>query len=150
MKRRSEKEEVNKEVVDYKKIWNTVIEIWEEDSTIKDFKKDYSDKIEKKEASRNYKGENVLHFLKIEFPVNNWKYLTKKISYPYEYFKCLDDYKKQVKNSKKNKIFSLIWKTNLLVMKKLERTRGVIKQINIRNGEELTDSILLFGEEDSI
>ena len=45
-------------------------------------------------------GENDLKFLKTGFP-NKWKYLTKKLAYPYEYFNSIDDYQKPVDNLKK-------------------------------------------------
>ena len=36
---------------------------------------------------------DVIEILKNEFP-EKWDYLNKKLAYPYEYFNCIDDYKK--------------------------------------------------------
>ena len=38
-------------------------------------------------------GENDLKILKTEYP-DKWKYLTKNLAYPYEYFNSIDDYQK--------------------------------------------------------
>ena len=52
--------------------------------SIKDLKKDYPVEIGKlEEAIFNYMGENDLKILKTGFP-DKWKYLTKKLAYPYE------------------------------------------------------------------
>ena len=51
-------------------------------------------------------GEKDPKFLKTEFPDNNWKYLTKNLAYPYEYFTGLDDYQKPVDILKKQDFFS--------------------------------------------
>ena len=52
--------------------------------SIKDLKKDYPDRIEKLEEDLlNYIGEKYPKILKIEFPDNRWKYLFKKLAYPY-------------------------------------------------------------------
>ena len=89
----------NDEILD---IDNEVVE----DKTIEDLKKDYPDKInELEEALLDYMGENDLKVLKTEFP-DNWKFLTKKLAYPYEYFNSIDDYQKHVDNLKKEDFFS--------------------------------------------
>ena len=68
-------------------------------------KKDYPDKtIKLEEASIVYMGKYDLKTLKTEFPDNKWKYLTKKLSYPYENFNSLDDYQKPVDNLKKSRL----------------------------------------------
>ena len=41
-------------------------------------------------------GENDLRILKAEIPDNNWKFLTKKLAFPYEHFNSNDDYQKLV------------------------------------------------------
>ena len=41
--------------------------------------------------------ENDLKFLIKEFP-DNWQLLNKKLAYPYEYFKNLEDYDKDISN----------------------------------------------------
>ena len=47
---------------------------------------DYSDKIEKlEEAPNNMMSASNLKFLKTEF-LDKWRYLKKKLAYPYEYF----------------------------------------------------------------
>ena len=67
------------------------------DST-KKLTKDFPDNVEKlEEASHNYMGEYFLKTLKREF-LGKWKYLTKKLAYPYEYFNCFDDHQKPVDN----------------------------------------------------
>ena len=68
--------------------------------SIRTSKKKNPDKItELEEALLNLMGEHDLKILKTEFP-DKWKYLTKKIAYPYEYFNSIEDYKKPVDNSK--------------------------------------------------
>ena len=88
------------EIVDKEEILNIVNELVEKEKTIKDLKKDYPDKIEKlEEALLDYMGDD-LKILKTEFP-DKWKYLTKKLAYPYEYFNSIDDHQKPVDNLKK-------------------------------------------------
>ena len=48
-------------------------------------------------------GENELNGLKTEFP-EKWKYLTKNLAYPQEYFICIEDYQKLVDNLKKRRL----------------------------------------------
>ena len=105
------------------------------DST-KDFKKNYPDEIEKLEALPNYMGENDLKILKTGFP-DKWKYLTKKLAYPYEFFNSIDDYQKRVDNLKKEKCFNKL-KNDYPNDKEIEKTEKIIKKFNIKNGEELT------------
>ena len=90
--------DLKEEIVDNDEILKFVNEIVEEDKTIKDFKKDYSDKIKNlEEGLLNYMGENDPKNLKTGFP-DKWKYLTKKLAYPYEYFNSIEDYQKPVNN----------------------------------------------------
>ena len=78
----------------------------EDDRTIKNLKKFYPEEIEDlEEALLNYIGENDLEILKTRFP-DMWKYLTKKLAYPYDYFNNIDDYQKPVDNLKKEDFFS--------------------------------------------
>ena len=49
--------------------------------------------------------EYDLRFLKTGFP-KKWNEITKNLSYPYEYFNSLDDYKKPADNLKKEYFFS--------------------------------------------
>ena len=57
------------------------------------------------EALLNYKGENDFKILKTGF-LDKWKFLTKKLAYPYEYFNSIDNYQKPVDNLKKEYSFS--------------------------------------------
>ena len=69
--------------------------------SIKDLEKDYSNEIKNlEEALLNYMGENDLKLLKTRF-ADEWKYLTKKLAYPYEYFNSIEDYQKPLNNLKK-------------------------------------------------
>ena len=78
----------------------------EDDRTIKNLKKYYPEEIEiLAEALLNYIGENDLKLLKTGFP-DMWKYLIKKLAYPYECFDNVDDYQKPVDNLKKEDFFS--------------------------------------------
>ena len=77
----------------------------EDDRTIKNLKKYYPEEIENlEEALLIYMGENDLKILKRGFP-DKWKYLTKKLAYPYEFFNSIDDYQKSVNNFKKRTLF---------------------------------------------
>ena len=83
----------------------------------KDLEKDYPDKLkELEEALLNYMGENDLKLLKTEFP-DKWKNLPKKLAYPYEFFKCIEDFQKLVDSSKKEDFFTK-YKKNVLMMQK--------------------------------
>ena len=122
-------------------ILNIVNEIEEEDRTIKDLKKNYPEEIKcLEEALLNYMGENDLKILKTGFQ-DKWKYLTKKLAYPYEYFDCIDDYQKPVDNLKKEDFFSKL-KNKCPDDDEIERTMDIIRRLNIKNGEELTDVYL--------
>ena len=139
----------NKKLKDFKEeiadnndeILNIVNKIEEADRTIKDLKKDYPEEIEcLEEALLNYMGENDLKILKTGFP-DKWKYLTKKLAYPYEYFNCIDDYQKPVDNLKKEDFFSKL-KNKCPDDDERERTMDIIRRFNIKNGEELTEIYL--------
>ena len=81
---------LKEEIVDNDEISKNVNDIKEEVKTNKDLKKDYPDKIENlEEASLNYMEENDLKILKTVFP-DEWKYLTEKLAYRYEFFNSLD------------------------------------------------------------
>ena len=129
---------LKEEIVDSDEILNIIDEIIEEDRTIEDLKKDYPDAIKNlEEALLNYMRENDLKILKTGFP-DKWKYLTKKLAYPYEYFNSIDDYKKPVDNLKKEDFFSKL-KNKCPDDEEIERTMDIIKRFNIKNGEELTE-----------
>ena len=102
-----------------------ILNLEEDDRTIKNLKKYYPDKIKNlEEALLNYIGENDLKILKTGFP-DKWKYLTKKLSYPYEYFNSIDDYQKSVNNLKKEYFFSKL-KNGYPDDEEIERTKEII------------------------
>ena len=82
-------------------------------------------------------GENELKILKDGFP-DKWKYLTKKLAYPYEYFNSIDDYQKPVNDLKKDDFFSKL-KIKCPDDEEIQRTMDIIEKFNIKNGEELTE-----------
>ena len=118
------------------------IEILEEDDrTIESLKNIYPEEIENlEEALLKYIGEKDLKIFLKGFP-DKWKYLTKKLAYPYEYFNSLDDYKEPVDSLKKEVFFSKL-KNKCLGDEEIERTKEIIKKFNIKNGEELTEIYL--------
>ena len=85
-------------------------------------------------------GENDLKILITGFP-DKWKYLTKKLAYPYEFFNSIEDYQKPVNKLKKEDFFSKL-KNGYLDNEEIERTLDNIKKFNIKNGEELTEIYL--------
>ena len=84
--------------------------------------------------------ENDFKILKKEFP-DKWQYLNKKLGYPYEYFKSIDDYKKPVHNLENKYFFSKV-KNKCPDDKEIDRTRKIFKKFNIKNGKELTEIYL--------
>ena len=113
----------------------------EDDRTIKNLKKYYPEEIEiLEEALLIYKGENDLKILKTGFP-DTWKYLTEKLSYPYENFNSIDDYQKPVDNLKKEYFFSKL-KNKCPDDEEIERTMNIIDKFNNKNGKELTELYL--------
>ena len=122
-------------------ILNFVNKIEEEDRTIKDLKKDYPEEIKcLEEALLNYMGGNDLEILKAGFH-DKWKYLTKKLAYPYEYFNCIDDYQKPVDNLEKKDFFSKL-KNKCPDDDEIERTMDIIRRFDIKSGKELTEVYL--------
>ena len=118
-----------------------VNEIVEDDRTIEDLKKDYPEEVKNlEEALLDYMGENDLQILKTGLP-DNWKFLTIKLAYPYEYFNRTDDYQKPVDNLRKEYFFSKL-KNKCPDDIEIERTMDTIKRFNIKNGEELTEMYL--------
>ena len=110
----------------------------EDDRTIKNLKKYYPEEIENLEQLLlDYMGENDLRILRIGFP-DKWKYLTKKLAYPYEFFNCIEDYKKPVDNLKREDFFCKL-KSKCPDDEEIERTMDIIKRFNIKKGEELTE-----------
>ena len=132
---------LKKEIVDNDYILNIVTDIGEYDRTINDLKNDYPDKIKKlEEALLDYMGENGLKILKTGFP-DKWKYLTKKLAYPYEFFNSIDDYQKPVDNLKTEDFFSKL-KYKCPDDEEIEKTMDIIRKFNIKIGEELTEIYL--------
>ena len=132
---------MKKEIVDNDEILDIVNEIVEDDRTIKDLKKDYPDEINKlEEALLDYMGENDLKILKTGFP-DKWKYLTKTLAYPYEFFNSIEDYNKPVDKLENKDFFSKL-KNKCPDDKEIDRTREIIKRFKIKNGEELTEIYL--------
>ena len=124
-----------------KKYTEEILNLEEDDRTIKNLKKYYPEEIENlEEALLNYMGENDLKILKRGFP-DKWKYLTQKLAYPYEYFNSIEDYQKPVDNLKKEHFFSKL-KNGYPNDEEIQRTMDIIKRFNIKNGEELTEIYL--------
>ena len=133
--------DLKKEIIDNDEILDIVNKITKDNKTIKDLKKDYPKEIDNlEEALLDYIGENDLKILKSGFPYK-WKYLTKKLAYPYEYFNSIDDYQKPVDNLKKEDFFSKL-KNKCPDDEEIQRTKDIIKRFNIKNGEELTEIYL--------
>ena len=106
--------------------------------SISDLKKKYPDKIiELEEAFLDYMGENDLEILKTEFP-DKWRYLTKKLAYPYEYFNSIEDYNKPVNNLENKDFFSKL-KNKCPDDTEIDRTREIIKKFNNEDGKEFTE-----------
>ena len=128
---------LKEEVVDNDEILDIVNKI-EEIRTIEDLRKDYPNETKNlEEALFNYMGENDLKILKTGFP-DKWKYSTKKVTYPYEFFNSIDDYQKPVDNLKKEDFFSKLI-NKCPDDEEIQRTMDIINIFNIKNGEELTE-----------
>ena len=133
--------DLKEEIVDNDYILNIVTDIGEHNKTIKDLKKDYPEEIKiLEEALLNYMGENDLKVLKTGFP-DKWKYLTKKLAYPYEYFNSIEDYQKPVNNLIKEQFFSKL-NNKCPDDEEIQRTMDIIQKFNIKCGEELTEIYL--------
>ena len=85
-------------------------------------------------------GENDLKVLKAGFP-DKWKYLTKKLAYPYEFFNCIEDYQKPIENLKKENFFSKL-KNKCPDDDEVQRTMDIVDKINIKNDEDLLEIYL--------
>ena len=132
------------EIVDNDKTLNIVNEKVEDDKTNKDLKKIIQINLKNlEEALLNYIGENDLKTLKTGLP-DKWNYLTKKLAYPYEFFKSIEDYQRPVKILKKEDIFSKL-KNGYPDDEEIERTKEFNKLFKIKNGEELTQIHLKSG-----
>ena len=110
---------------------NIVDEIEEDDKTNKDLKKDYPDKIKNlEETLLNYIGENDLKILKSGNP-DKWNHLTKKLAYPYELFKSIEEYQRPVNNLKKEDFFRKI-KNGYPDDEELKRTKKILICLMLR------------------
>ena len=85
-------------------------------------------------------GENDVKIFKTGFP-DKWRYLTKKLAYPYEFFNCIEDYQKPIDNLKKEYFFSEL-KNKCPNDEEIQRTMDIIDNFKIENGEELTEIYL--------
>ena len=131
---------LKKEIVDNDETLIIINDI-EEDRTIEGLQKKSPDKIkELEETLIDYMREKNFRNIKTGFP-DKWKFLTKKLAYPNEYFKSIDDYKKPVFNIKKEDFFSKL-KDDYPSDKEIERTMIIFKRLKIENGEELTEIYL--------
>ena len=128
---------LKEEIIDNDKILNIINIIIEYDKSIKDLKKEI---IKLEEALLDYMGENDFKILKKGFP-DKWKFLTKKLAYPYEYFNGIGDYQKPVTNLEKEDFFSKL-KNKCPENEEIQRTMDIIKRFNIKDGEELTEIYL--------
>ena len=81
-----------------------------------------------------------LTLLKKEFP-DNWGLLSKKLAYPYEYFKSLDDYDLSVTILVREDYFSKL-KNGYPEDSEIQRTNGIIDTFKIKTGKELTELYL--------
>ena len=132
---------LKEEIVDDDEILDIVNKIEEENMTIKDLKKDYPEEIKNlEEALLNYMGEHDLKIFKKGFP-DTWKFLTKKLAYPYEYFNNIEDYQKPVDNLQKENFFRKLQNKNP-DDEEIDRTMNIFKKFNIKIGGELTEIYL--------
>ena len=138
---------LKKEVVGDDKILDIINELenmidkTKRNKSIRDLKKKYPDKInELEEAFLDYMGENDLKILKTEFP-DKWRYLTKKLAYPYEYFNSIEDYNKPV-DSLENKDFFSKLKNKCPDDIEIDRTREIIYKIQYKRWKRVNRIIL--------
>ena len=132
---------LKKQIVDKDEILDIVNKIVEDDRITKDLKRDYPNEIKNlEEALLDYMGENDFETLKTGFP-DKWKYLTKKLAYPNEYFNSIDDYQKPVDILEKKDFFSKL-KNKCPDAEEIEITKENIKIFDFKNGEELTEIYL--------
>ena len=95
------------------------------------------DSLEK--LTESLKDEDYIH-LKRNFP-NHWNLLKKKLSYPYEFYKNLEDYEKPIEELLKagKEVYFSKTKNEILDQEEIDRTNEIIKLFNIKNGRELTE-----------
>ena len=69
--------------------------------------------------------------MKTEFP-DKWKYSTRKVAFPYEFFNSIVDYQKPVDILRKEHFFGKL-KNGYTDDEEIERTMDIIKRFNIEN-----------------
>ena len=74
--------------------------------------------------------------METEFP-DKWNYLGKKLAFPYESFKSIDENQKHFSNIEKEEFFSKL-NNGFADDKELERTKEIIGFFKIHKREELT------------
>ena len=95
------------------------------------------DSLEK--LTESLKDDDYIH-LKRHFP-NHWMLLKNKLAYQNEFYKTLEDYEKPIEeiiNYGKEAYFSKT-KNKIPDQEEIDRTNGIIKLFNIKNGRELTE-----------
>ena len=78
--------------------------------------------------------------LKKEYP-NNWQLLNKKLASPYEFFKSLEDHKKDISILTKQEYFSKL-ENDYPDALEIQRTNNSIQTFNFKKGKELTQLYL--------
>ena len=68
--------------------------------------------------------------------------MNKKLAYRYEYFKNLEDYKKDISTFNSPKVILAKLKNGYPDDEEIERTNKIIQTFNIKNGEEFTQLYL--------
>ena len=69
--------------------------------------------------------DNWLHYLKKEI-LDEWQNVNKKLAYPFEHFKSINDFRNPVNNIKLGELFSKL-KNDYPDNIEIERTKGMIK-----------------------
>ena len=89
--------------------------------------------------TESLKDEDYIH-LKKNFP-NHWMILKKKLAYPYEFYKTLEDYELPIDVLLKAGEEAYFSKTKNKIpdQEEIDRTNEIIKIFNIKNGRELTE-----------
>ena len=89
--------------------------------------------------TESLKDDDYIH-LKKHFP-NHWMLLKKKLAYPYEYYKTLEDYEKPIDEllESVNKTYFSKTKNKIPDQEEIDRTNEFIRLFNIKNGRELTE-----------
>ena len=135
-----EKESVDDKILSIVNEKEQILRKNENNRSIENSKKKDPDKTnELEEVLLNYMGENDVKTLKTGFP-DNWKFLSEKLAYPYEFFYSIEDYQKPVNKLKKEDFFSNL-SNKCPDDKEIKQTMNPIKRWRkiIKNVEELTE-----------